>query len=178
LQIYSPPYLFWGRRPVITGVNPQVRTGQILTVRVDKPAEISSVRMLRNTSLTHLVDADQRNVELQIVGRTADAVQVRIPGNTYLPPGPYLLFAHRQSGRGEIPSVARQVFVDAHLTVGQVQNLITRAAAQARAELAEPATPVSATRAALPGSTEVATPAGRATGTTTRRGRRGPGGIR
>lgn len=177
-QIYSPPYLFWGRRPVITGVDPQVRTGQILTVKVDKPTEISSVRILRNTSLTHLVDADQRNVELQIVGRTADAVQVRIPGNTYLPPGPYLLFTHRTVDRGEIPSVARQVFVDAHLTPSQVHDLTQRAAAQARAELAGPAAPVGTVQAAVPGPAEVAAPAGAATRTVGRRGHRNTGGRR
>ncbi|MGH4021667.1 MAG: hypothetical protein ACRDT0_21025 [Pseudonocardiaceae bacterium] len=52
-------------------------------------------------------------MELRIVGRAADSVQVQVPGNTVLPPGPYLLFVHRDSERGEIPSVSRQVFVDA-----------------------------------------------------------------
>ncbi|MGH3915613.1 MAG: galactose oxidase-like domain-containing protein [Pseudonocardiaceae bacterium] len=110
-QIFSPPYLHWGPRPVITNVNPRVRPGQVLDVGVGNPAEISSIRMLRNTSITHVVDSDQRNVELRIVGRDADSVQVLVPGNTVLPPGPYLLFAHRESERGEIPSVSRQVFV-------------------------------------------------------------------
>lgn len=111
-QIFSPPYLFWGERPVITNVDPAVRTGQVLDVGVANPDDISSIRLLRNTSITHLVDSDQRNVELRIVGRDADSVQVLVPGDTVLPPGPYLLFAHRESERGEIPSVSRQVFVD------------------------------------------------------------------
>ncbi|MGH3991592.1 MAG: galactose oxidase-like domain-containing protein, partial [Pseudonocardiaceae bacterium] len=112
-QIFSPPYLFWGERPVITDVDPAVRTGQVLDVGVANPQDISSVRLLRNTSITHIVDADQRNVELRIVGRDADSVQVQVPGNTVLPPGPYLLFVHRDAERGEIPSVSRQVSVDA-----------------------------------------------------------------
>jgi hypothetical protein len=112
-QIFSPPYLHWGPRPVITAVDSQVRPGQLLDIGVGNPAEISSVRMLRNTSVTHLVDSDQRGVELQVVGRDADSVQVAVPGNTVLPPGPYLLFVHRASAHGEIPSVSRQVFVAA-----------------------------------------------------------------
>jgi len=159
-QIFSPPYLFWGKRPVITGVDPQVRTGQILTVKVDRPAEISSVRLLRNSSLTHLVDADQRNVELQIVGRTGTGVAVMVPGNTYLPPGPYELFVHTKSERGEIPSVARQVFVDAQLPAAAVRELEQRAAGQAAAERsAAPVVPAAADPthgSALPGPADLA----------------------
>lgn len=143
-QIFSPPNLFYGKRPVITGVKPTVKTGQILTVKVDRPAEVSSVRMLRNTSLTHLVDGDQRNVELEVVGRTAKAVKVAVPGSTYLPPGPYMLFAHVDSEKGEIPSVSRQVFVDAKLPAAQVAALTKRQVDLVRSELraAAPTAPV------------------------------------
>jgi hypothetical protein len=134
-QIFSPPYLFWGKRPVITGVNPVVHTGRVLTVKVDHPNDISSIRMLRNSTVTHLVDGDQRNVELAIVGRTKNAVKVMVPGSTYLPPGPYLLFAHSQSAKGEIPSVARQVFVDTKLPAAQVHDLTTRQAGLVAQEL-------------------------------------------
>jgi hypothetical protein len=135
-QIFSPPYLHWGERPVITGVDPAVRTGEVLDVEVDDPEQISSIRMLRNTSVTHVVDSDQRNVELAIVGRDGDSVQVAVPDNQVLPPGPYMLFAHRDSERGEIPSVSRQIFVDAGLSERRISELEATAAEQTEQELA------------------------------------------
>jgi hypothetical protein len=34
-----------------------------------------------------------------------------VPDNTVLPPGPYMVFANRDSERGEIPSVSKPVLV-------------------------------------------------------------------
>lgn len=138
-QIFSPPNLFWGPRPVITGVDPSVQNGQVLDVLVDDAAAISSIRMVRNTSITHVVDSDQRNVELRILGRDADSVQVQVPSNTVLPPGPYMLFAHRNSERGEVPSVSRQVFVNTALSPATERQLQQEAGAQAQQELTAPA---------------------------------------
>jgi hypothetical protein len=134
-QIFTPPNLFWGKRPVITGVNPMISTNKVLTVKVDRPGDISSIRLYRNPSQTHLVDGDQRNVELKIVGRTANAVRVEVPGSNYLPPGPYFLWAHTMSDSGEIPSVARQVFVDSKQPAAVVHALMTRQVALAAKEL-------------------------------------------
>ncbi|MGQ0624938.1 MAG: galactose oxidase-like domain-containing protein [Sporichthyaceae bacterium] len=134
-QIFSPPNLFWGKRPVIKAVDPTVKTGRLLNVKVDRPGDISSIRLMRNASVTHLVDGDQRNVELEIVKRTAKGVQVRLPGSNLLPPGPYMLFAHTDSKRGEIPSVARQVFVDAKISAAQQSGLRKRAAELTQVEL-------------------------------------------
>jgi hypothetical protein len=155
-QIFSPPNLFWGQRPVITKVNPAVQTGQTLTVNVDRPADISSIRLVRNTSITHLTDADQRNIELEIVGRTAKAVKVKVPDSNYLPAGPYMLFAHTMSDKGEIPSVSRQVFVDAKMPASAIHNLMNRQAGLAAEELRAgvPGVPVTAdpTGSTLPGA--------------------------
>lgn len=126
--MFSPPYLHWGERPVITDVDPDVRTGEVLDVAVEDPSDISSVRLLRNTSTTHSVDPDQRNVELAVVGRDADSVQVQVPANrAVLPPGPYHLFAHRAVEQGEIPSVSRQVFVNSSLPADRIDEITTSA---------------------------------------------------
>ncbi|GAA0630717.1 hypothetical protein GCM10009547_38180 [Sporichthya brevicatena] len=134
-QIFSPPYLYWGKRPVITKVNPNWSTNRTMTVNVDRPSEISSVRLTRNPTVTHLMDGDQRNVELKIVSRSKNSVTVEVPNSNYLPAGPYMLFVHTKSAKGEIPSVSRQVFVDAKLTKAQVKELQTRAAGLVRGEL-------------------------------------------
>ena len=78
-----------------------------MTISVDRPGEISSVRMLRNSTVTHLQDGDQRNVELKIVSRGAKTVTVEVPNSNYLPAGPYMLFVHRvkPEWRDRIPAV-------------------------------------------------------------------------
>ena len=68
--------------------------------------------LTRNTAMTHLVDADQRTVELPVVSRTGGTVTVAVTDNAaVLPDGPYVLFANKQYEQGETPSVGRQVFV-------------------------------------------------------------------
>ena len=134
-QIFNPPYMYWGKRPVITRVNPNVSTGKV-SHGEGRPAERNlSVRMVRNPTVTHLQDGDQRNVELKVVKTLKDAVQVEVPSSNYLPPGPYMLFAHTNSDKGEIPSVSRQVFVDAQLSKTEAAVLAHRAGEQALTEL-------------------------------------------
>jgi hypothetical protein len=112
-SIYSPPYLFRGPRPVITAVDRSVAYNQPLTIHTTDAADISTVVLVRNQAATHLVDGDQRSVVVPVVSRTADSVTVAVPGNTVLPPGPYMLFLNRSTPKGEIPSISRQVFVGA-----------------------------------------------------------------
>jgi len=110
-EIYSPPYLFRGPRPKITDAPRRVRNGSTMTVTVDSPSRVSSVRLVRNTSLTHLIDGDQRSVVLDVVQRRGDEITVRVPDRNVLPTGPYMLFANRASKKGEIPSTSTQTFV-------------------------------------------------------------------
>jgi len=110
-SIYSPPYLFRGDRPVITDVNRSVRYDQPLTIHTTAAGDISKVVLVRNPSFTHLIDSDQRSVEVPVVSRTGDSVTVMVPGNTVLPPGPYMLFVNRTTPKGEIPSVSKPVSV-------------------------------------------------------------------
>ncbi len=110
-SIYSPPYLFRGDRPVINAVDRAVPYNGLLTIDTTYAKDISTVALVRNPSTTHLVDGDQRTVDVPVVSRTADSVTVAIPGDTVLPPGPYMLFVNRATPQGEIPSVSRQVFL-------------------------------------------------------------------
>ena len=110
-SIYSPPYLFRGDRPVITAVDQAVPYDRLLTIGTTYAKDISTVALVRNPSVTHLVDGDQRTVDVPIVSRTGDSVTVAVPGNTVVPPGPYMLFVNRNTSQGEIPSVSRQVFL-------------------------------------------------------------------
>jgi hypothetical protein len=67
--------------------------------------------MMRNTAVTHLVDGDQRSVELPIVARTPNAVVATPPQPAVAPPGPYLVFANERINGELVPSVGQQVSV-------------------------------------------------------------------
>jgi hypothetical protein len=89
-----------------------VQRGRTLEVTTPHAKDISSVVLVRNTAMTHLVDSDQRTVELPIVERRKASVVVDVTDNSaVLPEGPYTLFANVTYPKGETPSVGRQVFV-------------------------------------------------------------------
>ncbi len=112
MEIFSPPNLFYGTRPVITKWNESVARGKTMTFGTTDAGAIGTVTVVRNTATTHLVDGDQRTVELPIVSRTARTVTVAVTGNAaVLPAGPYMLFANKKTAKGLTPSVSRQVFV-------------------------------------------------------------------
>lgn len=112
-EIYEPPYLFRGERPVISSVAGEARYGATMDVTVNGSADdVASVVLVRNGTVTHVVDADQRNVELRVVRRSGSTVTVQVPAEQAVaPPGPYLLFVNRSTDKGLVPSVAKQVRV-------------------------------------------------------------------
>lgn len=116
-EIYEPPYLHYGvDRPTIrnaAGLRGDVALGQTMDIALDVPAdEVDSVVLVRNPSLTHLIDADQRNVELPVVAAEGRSVTVQVPDQAaVLPPGPYMLFVNRASEQGPVPSTSVQVNV-------------------------------------------------------------------
>lgn len=115
LELYDPPYMSRGDRPVIRGLGGRsLAYGGSATIPTADAASIKSVVLIRNPALTHLVDGDQRTVELPITSTEGGAVKVSVPANkAVLPPGPYMLFINKGTDKGLIPSVAAQVFVGA-----------------------------------------------------------------
>ncbi|MGH2754419.1 MAG: galactose oxidase-like domain-containing protein [Actinomycetota bacterium] len=111
-EIFSPPYLFRGDRPSIIVAEGAFDYGAHTTMVVDDASDIESVVLVRNTSVTHLVDGDQRVVELPILKRDGRALRVATPPTGDIaPPGPYMLFVNRAGDDGLVPSVSRQVTV-------------------------------------------------------------------
>jgi Galactose oxidase-like, Early set domain len=109
-EIYDPPYMFWGPRPTISAVSSNFARGASVTVSTPDAASVASVVLVRNTALTHVVDGDQRSVELPITSRSSGSLQVTVPGSSaVLPPGPYMLFVNKRTAKGLQPSAARQL---------------------------------------------------------------------
>jgi len=113
-ELYNPPYLYWGTRPSITSNQSNLHYGETIALGVANAtsSDIASVVLVRNSAITHLVDGDQRSIELPITQRGNGTVTVTAPpSGKVAPPGPYMLFINKKSAKGLIPSVARQVFI-------------------------------------------------------------------
>src|SRR5204862_4687687 len=104
-EMYSPPYLFRGARPTITGLTPAVvGYGQNLVVDTPDGASIAKVTFIRTGSVTHAFDQAGRLVPLAFAP-VSGGVSVTLPGShTTAPPGPYVLFLVNGNG---VPSIGR-----------------------------------------------------------------------
>jgi len=91
-EIFSPPYLFRGSRPVITGLKPEIRYGISTKVFTSDPAAITRVTLVRLGAATHAFDMGQRFQQLAFT-RITGGIKLTIPGNrNRTPPGHYMLF--------------------------------------------------------------------------------------
>jgi hypothetical protein len=105
-QIFSPPYLFKGPRPVISSAPSTATYGTAVTVQTPDAASIGSVSMVRLGSATHGFNQNQHIAPLQFTAG-AGSLSVQTPANANLaPPGYYMLFILNTSG---VPSLASMV---------------------------------------------------------------------
>jgi hypothetical protein len=104
-ELYSPPYLFLGPRPSVTGATPAVVAyGQTVFVGTLESVGIAKVTFIRLSSVTHAFDESALLVPLSF-SQALGGLSVTLPASrTTAPPGPYLLFLMNQIG---VPSVAR-----------------------------------------------------------------------
>lgn len=108
IEVYSPPYLFRGQRPVIAKAPGDVARGDTFSVATPDAARIASARLLRPSSVTHGTDTDQRSVALGLK-RADGRLELSVPSRAGVAPsGWYMLFLVDDQGR---PSVARWVRV-------------------------------------------------------------------
>ncbi len=102
-EIYSPPYLFKGPRPVISSAPTLISHNSTFSVTSPGASRIASVSLLHLGSVTHHFNQGQRflNLSFQQIGSTL-IVQTPVGANDALP-GEYMLFIVDGNG---IPSVA------------------------------------------------------------------------
>ncbi len=102
-EIFSPPYLYRGARPVITTAPLSVQYGESFSIASPDTGSITSVVLMRTGVSTHAFDMAQRYVPLSWSANT-DVIEATAPSepNT-APPGWYMLFLVNGSG---VPSVA------------------------------------------------------------------------
>jgi hypothetical protein len=108
-ELFSPPYLFRGPRPVIAEVPDRVSYGGSIFIRTVDAPQVLRATLVRLGSVTHAFDQSQLFAELDIQ-RTAGGITARAPESSAVaPPGPYLLTL--LSGGG-VPSVSRIISLE------------------------------------------------------------------
>jgi galactose oxidase len=109
-QIFSPPYLFKGDRPVITAAPDSVQFGAAFTVETAQAADVAKVTLVRLSAVTHSFNTGQRFNSLPFQP-AASGLQVTAPASANVcPPGHYMMFLINHAGA---PSVAKIVRVTA-----------------------------------------------------------------
>ena len=109
-QVYSPPYLFKGPRPIVRSAPAAVRFGDAFGIETPNGADIRRAVLMAPGATTHANDMSQRLIELEAPDAVPQGVNLYAPADRDLaPPGVYMLFLI--NGRG-VPSEARFVRVD------------------------------------------------------------------
>ena len=105
IEIFKPPYLFRGKRPMIDKVQQEVKHGDELEIETPDAETIQEICLIRPTVTTHCVNTEQRYVGLKFLRKSGSMLQAPIPTNKNLiPPGYYMLFILDNDA---IPSIAR-----------------------------------------------------------------------
>ena len=107
-QVFEPPYLFKGERPVISSLSAHnFEYGETYTM--SHAGDVESIVLMRPGSRTHHFDNDQRMVILHEGVSTSGSVSFTMPTDANLAPqGYYMLFAISSEG---VPSMADWVHV-------------------------------------------------------------------
>jgi hypothetical protein len=108
-EIFSPPYLFQGTRPVIQSAPGIVQYGQNFSLSFTSTTPTNRVALIRNSCATHSVNMEQRYVLLADLTNGSGTFTVSGPAYANLaPPGYYMLYVINQNG---VPSVSAMVHV-------------------------------------------------------------------
>ena len=109
LEVFSPPYLFKGPRPVISTAPAKCTYGESIQIKSPQSANIRWASLLRNCVTTHSYDGSQRLVDLEVTSLANGTVTATVPQNPNLaPPGWYMLFLVDNNG---VPSVANWILL-------------------------------------------------------------------
>ncbi len=104
IEVFWPPYLFAGPRPLVVVTTPEVHYGETLEAGVPDPADIASASLIRPGATTHSSELEQRLVDLPVTVTGEDTLGLRLPASANLaPPGWYLLTVVNHAG---VPSPA------------------------------------------------------------------------
>ncbi|MFC8667439.1 galactose oxidase-like domain-containing protein [Streptomyces sp. NPDC057199] len=106
VEIYTPPYLYQGSRPSLSGGPKTIERGGSGTFTSQHSSSIKTARLIRPSASTHVTDVDQRSIALDFT-KTKDGIEVTVPKSRNLvESGWYMLFVTDDQGT---PSKAQWV---------------------------------------------------------------------
>ncbi|MCX4908427.1 kelch motif-containing protein [Streptomyces sp. NBC_00878] len=106
VEIYTPPYLFQGSRPSLSGGPKTIKRGESATFTSQHASSIKTARLIRPSASTHVTDVDQRSIALDFT-KTDKGIEVTVPKSRNLvESGWYMLFVTDDQGT---PSEAQWV---------------------------------------------------------------------
>jgi hypothetical protein len=123
-QTYSPPYLFKGPRPTMSGAPGTAAYGSSFTFSSPEAADLVSVALIRPSAATHAIDMNQRYVPLTFT-RSGTTVTATAPASGGVaPPGDYMLIVKTSAG---VPSVASWIRIgtSANIEPGTISGTVT-----------------------------------------------------
>ena len=105
-EVFSPPYLFKGDRPVVTSSPSSITYGESFFVDTPDATSIAAVTLVRLSAVTHSNNMNQRFLRLAL-SQSPGRLTVTAPSAPAIaPPGHYMLFVLNAAG---VPSIARIV---------------------------------------------------------------------
>jgi hypothetical protein len=109
IEIYSPPYLYHGARPQITGGPRSLLRGQTGAFTTPDAKNVTGARLLAPSAFTHVTNINQRSIEVSMVRKGSHKILVTVPtGAGLVPTQWYMLFVTNAAGT---PSVGYWVHV-------------------------------------------------------------------
>ena len=102
IDVYYPPYMFQGGRPGIESAPKVMDPSRSYLVKVNDPASIQYLRLMRPDNPTHVTDVNARSIAVSFTQAGNGYLRITIPSNSnVIPPSYYMLFA--VNGKG-VPS--------------------------------------------------------------------------
>jgi hypothetical protein len=108
-EIFTPPYLTAGPRPVITSAPTSLTYGSAFGIVTPDAASIARVALIKPGATTHADAFDQRYVDLSFTVGAGQVNATAPPSGNYAPPGNYMLVIVNSSG---VPSTMPFVALD------------------------------------------------------------------
>lgn len=114
IEVYSPPYLFGGARPVISSAPTLVHHGQSFVIESPDASSIVKVVLVRPMAVTHETDTEQKVLEMPYIHDHAHPTRLTLTAphgghpHSLAQQGYYMIFAINNNG---VPSVAKWIYL-------------------------------------------------------------------
>ncbi|HEX9626345.1 MAG TPA: galactose oxidase-like domain-containing protein [Acidiferrobacterales bacterium] len=114
IEIFSPPYLYRGARPVISSAPALVHHGQSFVIESPDADSIVKVVLVRPMAVTHQTDSEQKILEMPYIHDHARPTRLALTAphgghpHSLAQQGYYMMFAINNNG---VPSVAKWIYL-------------------------------------------------------------------